>query len=132
VWGDETQRRLHQSAVETGDLSGLQRMHRAEARGRHTISVHAVRPMARCLSLCKQASKSTVEHVSRLSIMRCKKAMFFMPNKADERIFQPCGLANPESETSIVFAMPDEDPRLLEMRGLPPAAVTAPIFLLYF
>ena len=54
--------------------------------------------------------------------------MFFMPDKADERILQPCSLANAGSQTSIVFAMPDQDPRLLEMRGLPPAAVAAPLF----
>ena len=58
--------------------------------------------------------------------------MFVMPDKADERILQPCSLANAGSQTSIVFAMPDQDPRLLEMRGLPPAAVAAPLFELYF
>ena len=94
--------------------------------------MHTVRYVARGCPLCKQAPKPAVEHVSRLSVVRYTKAMFFMPNKADKRIFQPCGLANAGSQTSIVFAMPDEDPRLLEMRGLPPAAVTAPIFLLYF
>ena len=55
-----------------------------------------------------------------------------MPDKADERILQPCSLANAGSQTSIVFAMPDQDPRLLDMHGLPPSAVAAPLFLLYF
>ena len=37
VCGDETQRRVHQSTMETGNIPRLQRMHRAEARGRNTI-----------------------------------------------------------------------------------------------
>ena len=132
VWGNETQRRIHQSAVEARDLSCLQRMHSAEARGRNTLPMHPVRSVARRGTFCVKAPKPAVEHVSRLSVVRRKKAMFFMPGKADERILQSCSLANTGSEASIVFTMPNQDPRLLEMRGLPPAPVTAALFLLYF
>jgi hypothetical protein len=86
MWGNETQRRIYQSAVEARDLSGLQRMHRTEARGRNTLPLHTLWLMARGCPLCKQASNSTVEHVPRLFIMRCEKAMRFMPVKANERI----------------------------------------------
>ena len=81
VWGDETQRRLHQSAVETGDLSGLQRMHRAEARGRNALPMHSVQPVARRGTLCVKAPKPAVEHVSRLPLVRCEENMFRVSKK---------------------------------------------------
>ena len=84
------------------------------------------------MGLRKKNTEGSESTKSCLSVVRRKKAMSCMPGKADERILQPCSLANAGSETSIVFTMPDQDPRLLEMRGLPPAPVTAPLFLLYF
>ena len=126
VWGDETQRCIYQSTMETGNLPCLQRMHSAEAWGRHTISVHAVRPMARCLSLCQQASKPAVEHVPRLSVVWCKKAMFFMPNKADKRIFHRVSMESKQTREEGLPALSEK--RKMELWILPPKIASATIF----
>ena len=49
--------------------------------------MHAVRPVARCNTLCVKALQSTVEHVPRLSIMRREETMLSVSEKADARIF---------------------------------------------
>ena len=88
MWRDEAQRCVHQSTMETGNVSGLQRMHRAEAWGRHAVSMHPMRPMARYMSLCKQASKSAVEHVPSMLNLWCSQAMFYLQNKTNAGIFR--------------------------------------------
>ena len=74
-----------------------------------------------------------MEHVSRFVCRVMQKSnVFLCQTKQTKEYFSHVAWQNAGSQTSIVFAMPDQDPRLLEMRGLPPAAVAAPLFLLYF
>ena len=87
MWRDEAQRRVHQSTMETGNVSRVQRMHSAEARSRHALSMHTVRPVARRSTLSVKASQPAVEHVSRLPFMRHQKKCFVCNKNQTKEFF---------------------------------------------
>ena len=87
MWRDEAQRRVHQSTMETGNVSRVQRMHSAEARSRHALSMHTVRPVARRSTLSVKASQPAVEHVSRLPFMRHQKKNVLFATRTKQRNF---------------------------------------------
>ena len=80
--GDEAQRCVHQSTMETGNLPRVQRMHRAEARGRHTLPLHTVRPLARCFTFYVEAPKPSLESAFHVTQKKC-----FVCNKNQTRNF---------------------------------------------
>ena len=106
-------------------------MHHAEARGRNTLSMHAVRPVARCVPLCKQASKSTMEHVPSMSNLWRGKTMLCLQNKTNEGTFWPRSMEYEETGTKSLLAMPNQNSWFLEVRGLPTPKAPAPIFHVY-